>query len=608
MATSPSANRDKIFQYGLFCDEATDPCTTDVTDQCTLISLTVRKAINRIGKATLVLDAGEKPDGSFPDSDTSPFKPGKKIKLTAGYETIKGEKDASALDVLFEGNIISHRLSINNRQRARVIIECRDFAYPATLGRKNKIFEEAKDGDTIAKVLKGHGLSVSADPTSVEYPQLIQYYSTDWDFALSRADANGLVIITEGSQTTVKKPKVSQGAALTVEYGKDLIEFDGSLSTSDQYAATQSIAWEISTQALVKAIAEEPSLNNQGDISATTLAEAGGDTFLYQTSASIGQDALQAWADAQALKNGLSRFQGSLLFDGNAQAKPGCIIELKGMGAHFNGNAYISAVEHTLKQGEWLTKAEMGLSPENSIDPSDVTAPPASGLLPAIEGIQVGKVKDISDEKDSEHFIQVELPLFDDSKKTVWARPATYYASNGVGNFFLPEKNDEVVLGFINNDPCFPVILGSLYSRTLKPPLTVDKENKQKTLVTKGKNKIVFDDDKLSIMIQTPGENQVLLDDDGKKIVFKDQNNNTITMEKSGITIESAKDLILKAKGNVKINATQNFETESKSDTKISGLNVNATAKVGVKLNGSATAELSASGQTTVKGAMVMIN
>ena len=94
----------------------------------------------------------------------------------------------------------------------------------------------------------------------------------------------------------------------------------------------------------------------------------------------------------------------------------------------------------------------------------------------------------------------------------------------------------------------------------------------------------------------------------GKEIVLTDQNKNKLTLNDGGITIESAKDLILKAKGNVKVNAMQNIETESKSDTKISGLNVNATAKVGVKLNGSATAELSASGQTTVKGAMVMIN
>lgn len=608
MADSPSANRDKIFLYGLFCDEATQPCKTDITEACELINLQVRKAINRIGKATLIFDAGEQPLGTFDDSDTSLFKPGKKIKVTAGYVKTVTEKKRDALDVLFEGTILSHRLSIDGRQRARLLIECRDYAYPATQGRKNTVFEKAKDGAVIKKVLGAQGLSVSTDSTSVEYPQLVQYYSTDWDFALSRADANGLVVITEGNEVTVKKPAVDKAAVLTVEYGKDLIEFDGSVSASEQYTETQSIAWEISTQDIVKATAAKPSLNNQGDIAPEKLAEAGGDTFLYQTNASVGKDALQAWADAQALKNGLSRFQGSLLFDGNANAKPGCTIELKGMGTHFNGNAYISAVEHTIKPGEWLTKAEMGLSPEQITDQPDVTAPPAAGLLPGVEGLQVGKVKAISDEKDAEHFIQVELPLFGDSKKTVWARPATFYASKGVGNFFLPEKNDEVVLGFINNDPCYPVILGSVYSRTFSPPLTPDKENKQKTLVTKGKHKVVFDDDKLSILIETPAKNQVLLDDDAKKIVITDQNKNKITMAQGGITIESAKDLTLKAKGNVKIEATQNLETESKCDTKINGLNVNATAKVGVKLKGSATAELSASGQTTVKGAMVMIN
>ena len=43
-------------------------------------------------------------------------------------------------------------------------------------------------------------------------------------------------------------------------------------------------------------------------------------------------------------------------------------------------------------------------------------------------------------------------------------------------------------------------------------------------------------------------------------------------------------------------------------DLKASGLNVEATAQMGAKLAGNATAELSASGQTTVKGAIVMIN
>jgi hypothetical protein len=47
---------------------------------------------------------------------------------------------------------------------------------------------------------------------------------------------------------------------------------------------------------------------------------------------------------------------------------------------------------------------------------------------------------------------------------------------------------------------------------------------------------------------------------------------------------------------------------DSKADVKASGMNVQCEAKVGFTGKGNATAELSASGQTTVKGAMVMIN
>ena len=49
-------------------------------------------------------------------------------------------------------------------------------------------------------------------------------------------------------------------------------------------------------------------------------------------------------------------------------------------------------------------------------------------------------------------------------------------------------------------------------------------------------------------------------------------------------------------------------DIKAKSDTSIEGLNVKAAAKVSISVSGNAKAELSASGQTVVKGAMVMIN
>lgn len=594
MSETPVTNRDKLLGYGIYSEG------TDITESVHLISMSVRLEINKIGKATLTLDAGEKTDKTFADSDGNLFIPGKNIKLTAGYNKQQ--------DTLFEGTVITHRLTVNNHKRAELIIECRDYAYAATLGRKNAVFEKMTDSAVIKKIAETYGLSVTTDSTSAEYPQLIQYYCTDWDFMLSRADANGLMVITEEKKISFKKPETSAAAVLTVSYGEDLIRFDGSVSASEQYTKTIASGWDIDTQKIQTVTGATPGLNSQGDIAPNKLADAGGGDLLYQTNAAVSKNALQAWADAQALKNGLARYQGSIEFDGNALAKPGCIIELKGMGTHFNGSAYIGSVEHTIQQNCWTTCAGMGISPQNVTSQADAVAPAASGLLPGIEGLHIGIVKSISDEKDAGQCIEVEIPLLNGDKNIVWARPASYYATMKAGSFFFPETGDEVVIGFFNNDPCHPVMLGSLYSSKHTPPIPLTSENYTKAIITKALNKITFDDEKKIITIETPGKNIITLDDDGEQILLTDKNKNKITLDKNGIVIESAKDLELKAKGNIKLSATQKLETESKSDTTLKGMNVNVTAQVGVKIKGSATAELSASGQTTVKGGMVMIN
>ena len=41
--------------------------------------------------------------------------------------------------------------------------------------------------------MKAYGM-VNVDATSYQHPEMVQYYCSDWDFALSRADANGLFI------------------------------------------------------------------------------------------------------------------------------------------------------------------------------------------------------------------------------------------------------------------------------------------------------------------------------------------------------------------------------------------------------------------------------
>ena len=217
-------------------------------------------------------------------------------------------------------------------------------------------------------------------------------------------------------------------------------------------------------------------------------------------------------------------------------------------------------------------------------------------------------VKKLDGDPLKEQRIQVELPWLNGMSKLLWARMAAMYATGGMGTFFLPEPGDEVLVGFMNQDPGHPVILGSLYGAKHQPPYEYEAKNNTKAIVTREKMRIEFDEEKKIITVSTPRKNTVELSDDGKRIRLTDENKNEITMDKNGITLSSAKDITLKAKGNITMDATMKLSGTAKQDVSLEGLNVKVQAKVGATVKGNATAELSASGQTTVKGAMVMIN
>ena len=352
--------------------------------------------------------------------------------------------------------------------------------------------------------------------------------------------------------------------------------------------------------------ASTPSLNKQGDLQPKNIAS--GDSLLLQTDAPTDEKALKQWADGMALKAGLARYQGSVSFYGSAKAKPGCLIELKGFGYRFNGNLFVGSVTHTIEDNEWTTEAGAGISPVNITDEPDVVSPSAAGFLPGLQGLHAAVVRKLDGDPLKEYRIQIELPWMDGKSKLLWARLSTMYATAGMGTFFLPEPGDEVLVGFMNQDPGHPVILGSIYGQKHKPPYEYEAKNNTKAIVTREKMRIEFDEEKKVITISTPSKNTVQMSDDGKHIKLTDENKNEITMDKGGITLSSSKDITMKAKGNINMDATMKLSGTAKQDVSLEGLNVKVQAKIGASVKGNATAELSASGQTTVKGAMVMIN
>ena len=571
-------------------------------DSVQIISVTVRKEINRVPLAEIVILDGDMPNADFPVSNMDYFKPGNVIKISAGY--------ASDEDPIFEGIVIKHGIKITGENYSRLIIECRDKSVAMTVGRKNANYVDSKDSDIITKILGNYsGLTSDIGTTTTQYKELVQYYCTDWDFMLSRAEANGFLVIVDDAKVTFKAPKTDGTAVLKVTYGESLVEFQANIDARMQLTSVKSASWDIKNQAVTEQNVSSRTLNSQGDLDSAKLAKVLGlSAFRLQTSSPMESTALKSWAEGQQVKSGLAGIRGSMKFQGSAKAKIGGLIELAGVGNHFNGSVYVSSVFHEIVDGNWFTEAEFGMPHDWFAENRDLVAPPASGLLPGIEGLHIGVVKKLDADPDGQYKVQVSTPVMQAETDGVWARLTKFYASDGIGAFFVPEIGDEVVLGFFNNDPSSPVILGSLYSSKRKPPYEFTSDNFKKAIITKSKLKVEFDDDKKIITIITPNKNQIIISDDDKSILLQDQNSNKVKLSSDGILLDSPKDISLKATGKITLTATQNVEIESQADFKAKGLNISQTANVGFTAKGNATAEVSASGNTTIKGAMVMIN
>lgn len=571
-------------------DKVTFKITIDdqeIPGQYQPLSIMVLKEINRIPFAKVALLDGEASKEEFKASNEELFLPGKSIEIFIGYDT----KENS----IFKGIITKQGIQIKQDGRSLLKLDCRDKIFQTSLATKNRYFTSMTDVDIIEQIMGEYEVGATISGAEVNHAEMIQFESTDWDFVLSRAAANGLICIADDGNFRIQKPEFSQESVLTLQFGATMVEFDGEIDARNQFSGIKAFSWDYGNQEMIEAEAVEPGgIPDAGNLPASDLADVGAaDPLTLRYSGQVVQDELQNWADSRLLKSRLSKNRGRVKFTGFPSIKPGQLIELKGVGDRFSGTVFVTAIRHDVVGGEWHTQAQFGF-PDFWNQGRDLMEGNGSAkMLPSVQGLHIGVVSQLQDDPDGEHRILVKLPVIDPDDQGTWARIATLDAGEERGSFFLPEIGDEVIVGFIQNDPRDAVILGMLNSSAKPAPLDASDDNNEKGFITRAKMKLLFNDDTKTLTLETPAGKKIILDEDGGVISLEDENNNKIVMDSNGITIESSADLILKAGGNLQVEGGANAEIK---------------AGANFKAEGSAGAEVSTSAIAVLKGSLVQIN
>lgn len=577
VAIKTSKNSDLVTTTILIDGEA-------IPQTCQVLSIVVSKEVNRLSAATVVIIDGDAATETFPVSNESYMIPGKKIEIQAGYHSDEA--------TIFKGVIIKHSIKIRNKT-SYLTVECRDEAVKMTVGRKSSYYFDSKDSDVFEEIVGKYGLETEIEDTNFEHKELVQFNASDWDFIVSRAQANGKLCFIDNGKLSIKKPGFTQESIQTVSYGNTILDFDAEIDARNQFSKISAYSWDQGDQNLVETEAEDPSVKLNGNLTSDELAKVIGlDNLELRFGGILNEKPAQDWANATMLYQQLAKIRGRVRFQGIPEVKPDTVLNLQGVGERFSGNIYVTGVLHSIGNGDWTVDAQFGMNPEWFSETFDISAQAASGLLPAVKGLQYGVVTQLEGDPDGEDRILVTFPVINKDEQGIWCRLALLDAGSERGSVFRPDIEDEVIVGFVNEDPNDAVVLGMLHSSAKPSPIPASDDNNIKGFVTRSEIKLLFDDEKKSVVIETPGGKKITLDDDSGEINIEDENSNVLKMDSNGITIQSNGDITLKANGDIKLDA----------------VNIEAKAKAQLKAEGTGGLELKSNAVSVLKGSLVQIN
>lgn len=525
----------------------------------------VRFEINKIPFAKFTFIASEE---DFNSDSQSPLQ---SLNRTSNSEPIPIEVKISCqneMKTLFKGVIKSLDMQHENNNVVAKI-ECKDVALSLLRSPEG----ENNDADTFEQKLTHftQNLILSGDLTGQTWgSEHVTYNSSTspWDYLVGFLDSIGLLVILKNSEFGAVDINNTQKTILyTAENGVNVFSFSGRIDPNIRKSSVTIQHWDVENQEVSTVSSSQEASENSHNIS------------IGQTN--YQEDTLQRIADAIIARSDLAYVNGSISTFGNLEAKIGDFMTFSKVNPEIDGKPFIiNAEEHKIENGCWKTEFAFGLENERSFlqnTTSGINNSQAEiGHSNLINGLQIGIVTQIDSDPNNECRIKVRIPSLSENGEGIWARLATLRASKDFGSFFVPDVGDEVIVGCLGNNPDMPIILGGLYSSANPMPFQVDSDNYKSGFVTKEKSQIIFDDEKKSIEITTKNGNKITISDDAKGIVLQDENNNKITLNDSGITIESFKDLNLKAQGNIKIEGTQIAGNASgKMDLKGSIINLN---------------------------------
>ena len=238
---------------------------------------------------------------------------------------------------------------------------------------------------------------------------------------------------------------------------------------------------------------------------------------------------------------------------------------------HDYGTYRLSEVTHSVQADQYqnafvaLPDAAEHPAPNPNAQPP-LGMPELAEVIDVADPHQLGRIR-------VRYYWPVEKPA---DAETGWVRVSTPYSGDGKGQLFTPEVGSQVLVGYEQGGPDFPLVLGNLFhpQNPQKAKYTT-ANNHLKGLQTAGGNKVVMSD--------MAGAQTILISNSNNKstaITVSFKGDGSIDIKTNGpINITSGKDITLDAGKNISMTAGENITLAAQKSVTVEAREENITVK-----------------------------
>jgi phage protein D len=252
---------------------------------------------------------------------------------------------------LFKGRVTALEGGFPDASPPMLTVLAEDRLQDLRMTRRTRTFEDASDADVFEQLAGDHGLTPKIDASGPTHKVLAQVAESDLAFMRSRARAIGVELWLSDTTLNVAPRASRAGApALTYAYGRELYEFTVVADLADQRTKTTVSGWDVAGKTAIAESADDGDLGGEtagGDSGAAILGSA-----LAERTESVVAAVPLTTAEANAHVQALFRRRARRFVTGrgvaqtDARLRVGSTLTLQGLGALFEGDYYVSEVEH----------------------------------------------------------------------------------------------------------------------------------------------------------------------------------------------------------------------------------------------------------------------